>query len=286
MSGTSLKGVLFLTAGYGTRAEPLSFARPKCLLPWKDTTLLGALVEQFARLEPEAMFFNASRCPELIIKEAVRNWGGQTKILFEERPLGTCGTLAENRAIFQGTWVICNTDFVMDIPAEALLQQHMSRGSHWTVLTCELPEDGNYRPLSIGGYQRHYAGVSVVSPVVADAAFEGQIAGGMFTSLRREVEKKGYFIEEYYYSGKGKWTDMGETELFRRNTLASGSFVHPSARVDSHAVLEGCYSIGPYCIINNDALIRDSVMLEGAQILEGQKAVNTVLPWFYQRSSM
>ena len=278
MPETSLQGVLFLTAGYGTRAEPLSFARPKCLLPWRESTVLGNLVRQFALLEPEMMAFNASRCPELVLEEAGRFWGGEKKLLFEHRPLGTPGTLARNRDLFQGTWVLCNTDFAMEVPVTEIVAQHNENGSRWTVLTCGFPAYGSYRPLRVGNRNMHYAGVSVIAPEVAEAASGEQLAGGLFTSLRETFESGGNAVEEHF--SPGEWLDMGETEHFRRNTLAQGSFVHRSATVEKGASLEGFYSVGPYCIIHHGAVVRNSVLLAGAEALNGQRAEETVVPWF------
>ncbi len=275
---TSLQGVLFLTAGYGTRAEPLSFARPKCLLPWKNGTLLGSLISQFTVLEPEVMAFNASRCPELILEEASRYWKGETRLIFEERPLGVCGTLATNSDLLRGTWAVCNTDFVMNVPAAAMVSDHTASGAGWTVLTCDLPAGGGYRALVVEGRERHYAGVSIISSEVARAASSRQISEGFFTTLRKTCEERGIHIREYYHGNR--WLDMGETELFRKNTLLEGSFVHPSASVSRGASLEGFYSVGPYCIINDGAVVRNSVLLEGSEVLKGRKAVDTVLPWF------
>jgi len=274
----SLQGVLFLTAGYGTRAEPLSIARPKCLLPWKGGTVLGNLVRQFAEFDPELMAFNASRCPELVQKEISENWRGETRLLFEERPLGVCGTLVKNSEMFQGTWALCNTDFVMDIPLKAMSDLHAENGGGWTVLTCDLPAEGDYRPLAIQGKERHYAGVSIVSPEVAQTASLRQIRSGFFTTLREACRETGTPIREYYHSGR--WLDMGEVELFRRNTLLQGTYVHPTAEVSRHASLEGFYSVGPYCIIKGGAVVKNSVLLEGSEVVKGQKVIDTVLPWF------
>lgn len=275
---TSVKGVLFLTAGYGSRAEPLSFARPKCLLPWRNGSVLSNLVRQFAVLKPDLMVFNASRCPELVLEEVSRCWEGETRLLFEERPLGACGTLALNRDVFHGTWVICNTDFIMDLPAADIVKYHNTSGGGWTVLTCSFPHEGRYGPLIVDGMERHYAGVSVISSDVAEIAASEQISEGFFTTLRKTCEERELFIREYFHTEP--WLDMGETEHFRRNTLLNGSAVHPSARVSRRALLEGFYSVGPYCIINDGALVRNSVLLEGAEVLKGGIAEETVLPWY------
>lgn len=278
--GSSLQGVLFLTAGYGTRAEPLSIPRPKCLLPWKDSTVLGALVRQFALLKPGLIAFNASRCPELILQEASASWNGKVELLFEERPLGVTATLASEADLFQGTWAVCNTDFVMELPLEAMLADHLESGRSWTALTCPMPGEGDYRPLLIGGEPVHYAGVSFISGEVSSAAAETQAAGGLFSQLRRVMEERGRPMGEY--RTVSPWMDMGETELFRRNTLSMGRFVHPLAEVHPGVELKGFYRVGPYCIIHDGSVIRDSVLLEGAKVLPGQRVVDRVLPWHFE----
>ncbi len=277
-----IQGVLFLTAGYGTRAEPLSFCRPKALLPWRDTTLLGSLVEQFSILDLETMAFNASRCPELVLQEGSRHWSGNIKLLFEERPLGLPGTLCRNREMFNGHWIISNTDMVLDVPVEEMLEFHFTSGSKWTVLTGNFPDYGNYSGFPVNGRSRHYLGISIISPEVAAFAAQEQLATGFFTKLRSVADARGITVKEYF--ADTEWLDMGEIDLFRKHLLSRGSYIHPSARIHDEVVLEGFYWIGNSCIVSSGALIRNSVMLEGSILLPGAFLVDDVLPWFSQRS--
>lgn len=283
-SGRYIQGVLFLTAGYGTRAEPLSFCRPKALLPWRETTLLGNLIDRFAVVNPESMAFNASRCPELILQEVRKHWNGRARMLFEERPLGLPGTLAMNRELFKGHWIITNTDMVLDVPIEEMVEFHLMSGSRWTVLTGDFPEYGEYGSLSVSGRSRHYLGVSIISPEVAAICAEKQLSTGFFSSLRSAAAAKGIFLTEFFTGSDTSWLDMGEPHLFRKHLLAQGSYIHPSAVIIDGADLEGFYWIGSSCIINSGVLIRDSVVLEGSELLSGASIVNSVLPWFSRRS--
>ena len=282
ISGRCIQGVLFLTAGYGTRAEPLSFCRPKSLLPWKNTTVLSNLVRQFAVLDPEIMAFNASRCPELVLKEGRREWNGATKLLFEHRPLGLPGTLSRNREMFKGHWIISNTDMVLDVPVEEMVEFHFASNSKWTVLTGDFPEYGKYGGLSVNGKSRHYLGVSIISPEVVALAEINQLSSGYFTKLRSIADEHGIQMREYFT--QTSWLDMGEKYLFRKHLLACGSYIHPSAQIHNGATMEGFYWIGSSCIISRGALIRDSVMLEGSVILPEASLHDDVLPWFSQRS--
>ena len=279
-----IQGVLFLTAGYGTRAEPLSFCRPKALLPWKKTTLLGRLMDQFAVIDPERMVINSSRCPELVLQEGCRHWNGHTdmKLLFEERPLGLPGTLSRNCKLFEGHWIISNTDMVIDVPVEKMVEYHQRSGSKWTVLTGNFPDYGEYRGLPFNGVSRHYLGVSIVSPEIAALCAAQQLGTGYFTQLRSLAASKGIQINEFFTDAK--WLDMGEVHLFRKHLLGQGSYIHQSAMIQDSAILEGFCWVGSSCIISRDTLLRDSVMLEGAVMLQGASLVDGVLPWFSKRS--
>jgi len=279
--GDSIQGVLFLTAGYGTRAEPLSLYRPKALLPWGETTLLGKLVNQFKVIEPEVIACNATKCPELVYREVRRYWPGKIRMLFEEKPLGLPGTLSANAEMFKGHWVISNTDMVLDIPVREMVEFHLSTGSEWTVLTGSFPDYGKYGSLPVNGNSRHYLGVSIVSPKVVRIARIEQLSTGFFTLLRSAAEKAGIFINEYFTSAD--WLDMGSFHLIRKHLLMNGSYIHPSAHVHRDANLEGLYWIGSSCIISSGAVIRNSVMLDGAVLLPGASLVDDVVPWFVKR---
>lgn len=277
-----IQGVLFLTAGYGTRAEPLSFFRPKALLPWGYSTLMGNLVRQFAAVDPESMVFNASRCPELVMQEAENNWSGMTRLLFEERPLGAPGTLGKNCGLFQGHWIVTNTDMVLDVPVREMIDFHLGTGSKWTVLTGDFPGYGNYSPLYVNGKPRHYLGVSIISQEIAEIAAGEQLGTGFFSLLRKAAEKEGIVIREFF--SRTKWLDMGEVNLFRKHLLSKGSYIHPSADIYDGANLQGVYWIGSSCNILPGASVRDSVMLEGSTLSSGSQLIDGVLPWFSRRS--
>ncbi len=282
LSGRQIQGVLFLTAGYGSRAEPLSFCRPKALLPIGDTTLLGNLVSQFAVVDPMRMVFNASRCPELVIEEGKRRWSGKPELLFEQRPLGLPGTLSRNQEMFSGHWIVSNTDMAIEIPVKEMVEFHLKSDSEWTVLTGDFPKHGSYGSLNVNGKSRHYLGVSIISPEIAVLAAERQMSTGFFSELRRAAEDEGIMMNEFYT--ETEWLDMGEVHSFRKNLLERGNFIHPTARVDKDVSLEGFYWIGSSCIISCNVVFRNSVMLEGSELLAGSSLVDDVLPWFSRRS--
>jgi len=283
-----LAGVLLLTAGYGTRVEPLSLARPKCLLPWADSTVLGILAEQVSALDPVRVRINASRCPDEILTHLYEVWPKERcRLYFEERPLGGTATLARHsEEMASGSWMVVNTDMVMPgLDMRRMFEEHVGTGAAWTALTGALPEDGGYTPLAVddkgrfgvGGTRRtHYRGVSIMEPGIPELAASLQAHRGMFSELAPMASEE--CGELMVHSSSVPWLDMGRLDTLRENILRGGSFVHPSACVSSDAVLLGRYSIGRGCMLGSGTLLRDSVMLEGSTLEEG-KLEEGLLPW-------
>ncbi|NOQ21556.1 MAG: NTP transferase domain-containing protein [Candidatus Aegiribacteria sp.] len=284
-----IEGVLFLAAGYGRRDEPLTYIRPKALLPFGGTSVLERLAVQVSSVCPRRIRINASRCPEALLNEISSVWPAEIcELYFEERPLGASATLARHSdAMDTGTWMVVNTDMIIeDFDALGLVEHHCKTGSNWTALTGEFPPDGNYSPLLIdedmkfgcGGVQRtHYWGVSLMEPSIPAAAARIQASGGMFRELASMVAADGSRLNAC--RGSGKWLDMGRIDTLRRNILSGGSFIHPTACISSDVLLSGVWNIGRGCILGSGTVLKNSVMLDGSS-LESGTLEESILPWF------
>lgn len=270
MSG--LQGVLLLTAGFGRRAEPLSLFRPKALLPFREKTLLGLLAGEATVLNPEVMAVNASRCPELVHREACDSAGREVRLLFEERPLGLAGTLARLSREISGPWMIMNTDMALKADLRGLLRNHLQSGALCTLLCGDPPDRGDYGTVEVGRRARHYFGVCVIEPQVARRCIGCQ---GFRNFL------SGFIVgEPAGFEGVAGWMDMGTPELYRMNLLSEGSFVHGSAEVSPDAVLSGVCHVYGGCRVEAGALVEGSVMLPGSVLSGGTRLLNSILPWF------
>lgn len=284
-----IEGVLFLTAGFGRRDEPLSLIRPKCLLPAGETTVLGRLARQASAAGPEKIRINASRCPDEILSELYEVWPKELCLLyFEERPLGTAGTLARHRDVPEsGSWLLMNTDMVLPkLDLGAVAARHRETGADWTAVTGVMPDGGRYSPLRVdpdgcfgsgGDIETHYWGVSIIEPSIFELAGRLQEAEGLFSRVAPYARETGLVLRSC--SQEGLWRDMGDISKLRENILSMGSFIHPSACISSDARLSGRWSIGRGCMIGGGAEISDSVMLEGSS-LEAGSLTSALLPWF------
>ncbi len=287
----TIEGVLFLTAGYGRRMEPLSRVKPKALLPWGCTTVLGNLAEQLSALSPKKIAFNAYRCPSLIQEELEKIYPDIECIPFiEKQPLGASVTLSRMSEILSGgTWMVVNTDMVIrELNPAVIVGFHNECGADWTVMTGAFPEKGNYGSLGVnndgsfgtGGKatEQHYWGISIMEPAVSAVSVGDNISGSLFGTLAPACHSAGLLLQVFKEDGLDRWLDFGDYGLLPHNILEGGSFIHPLAELSSDVIFEGRYNIGSGCRIASGTLVKNSVMLAGSVYGPGN-LVNTVLVW-------
>ena len=127
-----------LAGGLGERLRPLTNRMPKCLVPIRGTPLLGIWLDTLARHGVEAVLVNVSLFPEQV-EAFVERRGGHpgVRVVREDSPLGSAGTLAAHRSFVAGEesfWIVY-ADNLTDMDLGPMLTFHQS---HRDVLTMAL----------------------------------------------------------------------------------------------------------------------------------------------------
>ncbi|MFA5166928.1 MAG: nucleotidyltransferase family protein [Candidatus Omnitrophota bacterium] len=135
---------LLLAAGLGIRLRPLTDTIPKCLVPIRGKPLLGYWLE---------MLGNAGVAPILInlhhFADAVRAYldtccfSKSISTVYEERLLGTAGTLLRNRDFFgQEPLMLVHADNLSQFDVKAFICRHASRprNCEMTMMTFRTPD--------------------------------------------------------------------------------------------------------------------------------------------------
>ena len=100
--------------------------------------------------------------------------------------------------------------------------------------------------------------------------------GGLFGGLLKACLEAGLSVRAH--ASEAGWLDMGSLRLLLDNILAGGSYVSPGALVAPGAELRGRFRIGRGCRVEADAMVEDSVMLDGSSICRGELS-RAILPW-------
>ncbi len=120
---------LLLSAGLGTRLKPLTDSIPKCLVPVKGKPLMEYWLDMLCQADIVPVLINlhyfSSRVKNFIKKSS---YGQFISTVYEEKLLGTGGTLLKNRNFFDKDQILmihCDNLSVFDI--NAFIAAHNSR---------------------------------------------------------------------------------------------------------------------------------------------------------------
>lgn len=130
---------LLLAAGLGTRLRPLTNEMPKCLVPIHGKPLLGYWIEMLSDAGIKPMLVNlhyfADRVNNYIESSGFKDIAFT---VYEEKLLGTAGTLLKNRDFFDNkTLMLVHADNLSRFNVKAFVDRHNRRptGCEITMMT-------------------------------------------------------------------------------------------------------------------------------------------------------
>jgi len=176
---------LLLAAGLGTRLAPITNTIPKCLVEIDGKPLLGYWLELLTRSGISDILINLHYLPHLV-EAFVKNHpcAGTATTVFEDRLLGTGGTLLNNKAHFAGGPVmVIHADNLSLFNVKAFVKcfEQRPEGVDITMMTfrTDAPETCGIVELDAGGIVRGFhekvknppgnlanAAVYIISPAV------------------------------------------------------------------------------------------------------------------------
>ena len=121
---------LLLAAGYGTRLKPITLTTPKCLVKINGQPLLINWLDKLESIGCEEVLINTHYLSKEVEK-TLSNWNNEKikiKTVFEEKLLGTGGTLQNNIDFFDDCiGLIIHADNFTTLDLEKLLNSHFQR---------------------------------------------------------------------------------------------------------------------------------------------------------------
>lgn len=126
---------IIMAGGKGTRLLPYTALLPKPLMPIGDAPVMEWLLRQL-----QAAGLTQIRVAVLHHRQLIQAYFGSgeqfgidLKYEIEERPLGTCGSVAQVLDHMAENFLLLNADLVTDLDFAALLARHRTRGADATV---------------------------------------------------------------------------------------------------------------------------------------------------------
>nr|CAA9223476.1 Glucose-1-phosphate thymidylyltransferase [uncultured Armatimonadetes bacterium] len=242
-----MKGII-IAGGAGTRLRPLTYTRPKPLIPVVNRPFLEYQVALLKRHGIDEIIFCTNYMADKIqghFGDGSR-FGVSMRYAIEEQPLGTAGAIRNAQSIAgRDTVVVLNGDVLTDFDIASIVRFHKDKSALVTLTLKEVPSPSPYGVIVTDdeGRVREFrepseatkkmlaanpnvertgvdyinAGIYVMEPEALDA-----IPTGRPVSVERETYPQ--FLAEgrpiYALVRDGYWLDIGRPEQYRDATRA------------------------------------------------------------------
>lgn len=294
---------ILLAGGFGTRLRPLTYTRPKPLLPVAGRPMVEWVLD---RLPPEvhrvivAVNWKAQALGSYFqTREPKKGQRLEFVVVREEEPLGTAGAVKNCEAHLTGErFFVLNADIVSDMDLGAMLRAHKAHGGPGTISLKEVPAAdvvhfGVIEPglqvetgaIPIKGFVEKpkdpalapsrliNAGAYLLERRVLDL-----IPRGKLVSMEKEIFP--HLIPQGFYGMpmEGRWVDVGDpARLLTASHMLNPNFTTgPRSRIDASAHLVGSVA-GRDCFVGPDAVVERSVLGDSVTVKAGVKLTECVV---------
>lgn len=147
-----MKGFV-LAAGFGTRLAPLTQTVPKPLFPVGHLPLIGYALRLLAHHGITDVIVNLHHLGKQL-RDAVGDGSAYgVSVTYSEEPeiLGTGGGLKKMHHALDDTFVVVNSDTILDVDLTAVLEAHRRRKALATMILRRDPDQGSYGQIEIDG---------------------------------------------------------------------------------------------------------------------------------------
>ena len=300
---------LILAGGFGTRLRPLTYTRPKHLLPIANKAHIEHVLDLLHRHGVSEAVLLTSYMAEAFESAiaAAKHRGFTMHVTHEEEPLGTAGAI-KNAEEFarEGTCLVFNGDVLTDIDLGALVSFHREREAVGTIYLTPVDDPSAFGvvPTKDDGRVTGFiekppreeaptnlinAGIYVLEPAILDRIPKGEVWSSEHQLFPSLVESDaGLFATAM----PGYWKDIGTpANLLGANLDAlSGeykteavpepgpraSLIDPSANVEEGAqIISSCIGAGAH--VSAGTIVKRSVLLPGVTVAQGARVSASIL---------
>ncbi len=298
-----MKGII-IAGGFGTRLRPLTFHRPKPLVPVANRPFLEYQIALLSKHGINDIVLATNYMAEQIEEHFGdgSRFGVQMRYALEDKPLGTGGAIRNAAEMFPGeTVVVFNGDVLTDFDITKILTYHNTKRATATITLSEVPSPHPFGVLLLNpegkvvewlepseetkknlaldqdivptGKDLINAGFYVLSP-----EFIARIPQGVPSSVERDIYPR-LLAEQapvYGIAPGGFWMDVGRAEQLLVATQAvlsgmvktaiGGMAVGEGTTIAPSTWINGMTSIGRNCRIGNECRLENCIIMDDVSI--------------------
>jgi NDP-sugar pyrophosphorylase family protein len=298
-----LPPALVLTAGLGTRLDPLTRLVAKAAVPLGGSTLIERLLDWLRREGVHDVVLNLHHLPHTITRVVGdgAHLGVRARYSWEPVILGSAGGPRRALPLLDGgTFLIVNGDTLCDFSLASMLEAHQRSGADVTLALVPNPAPDHYNGIVLDDEDRvtgwvpkgraegswHFIGVQIVETGVFTGLPDGvpaESVAGVYQALLTQPGRLRGFRPETSFIDVGTPRDYLEAALAfeGRRPQAEGrrerAVVWPGASVDPGAVLEDCVVAGdisvPAGFEAREVVLMPSSVLKGGDRAEVRNGI-------------
>lgn len=298
--------VVVLAGGYGTRLRPLTYTRPKPMLPLAGKPILEYIIESIASEGFNDVIVTTNYFREQIIDYFGNGSEFGVRLLYpdETKPLGTAGSVKNSEKYLNETFAVIQGDNLTEIKFSDLLNFHRNKGGVATIVLLPIEEphqfgiaklDSDNKVLRFKEKPRpeeffsDFAsiGLYLFEPGVLDYipnSVEHDFAKDVFPKLLSSGEKiygcpaSGFWVDigvpENYLKAvrwilsrlKGK--RLGKNSEIRKASIKGPVEIGEGTKIESGAEITGPVVIGDGCVIRRNSKIAANSVI-GSDVMIG-----------------
>jgi len=299
---------IILVGGVGSRLRPLTYERPKQMLPLLGTPMIEYVLKWLIAHGVKEAILSLGYMPDKFIEaypDGVIS-GVNVSYAVEPEPLDTAGAVryAAEFANINDTFVVVNGDVLTDLNITELLAFHRDRSAEATIALHPVDDPSHFGvvPTSTNGRVISFvekppreeaptnlinAGTYILEPSVLNAiSRSGRVSIERDTFPKLAAAGTLYAMRDDAY-----WLDAGtplsfieanrRMALIRREEASEedineGSWVHPLSSVDPSSKLVGTV-VDRSCSVGANVVLDNVVMLPGAEVHSGAQIRSSII---------
>jgi len=280
---------LLLSAGFGKRLRPLTYKKPKPLVPIVNVPILERNISFLKKQGIKELLINTHYLHKQI-EEFLKSKSFQLRVstIFEPDLLGTGGAI-KNAGFFwdNDPFVVMNADIITNINLKEVYKWHVKENALVTIVLHRYHKhkkiilDEKSEIIHIARDELKdglaFTGIHIISPdllkYMPNGAFD--IIEFYRELIKKGLSIKGYVADDCYWRDIGTLKDYihANRDLLGKSTfvIGEGSFVHPKAHFSNWAI------IGKGCVIEEGTFVSGSVIWDNVIVKRGTSVLNSVL---------
>ncbi len=299
-----------LAGGEGTRLKPLTYKRPKPLMPVAGKPCIDYVIRALVESGFQEIVITTAYLSDTLIKSIGDGAHYNASILysFEENPAGTAGAVLRVANFIDDTFVVAMGDILVDVDFRALYEFHRKKGGLVSIALTEVNDPSQY---GIAGVDRAGRIVKFREKPPREEAFSRLANAGMYVmepdvldfipgdqkfdfskDLFPKLLSKGLAL--YGYKLEGTWMDIGRPHdlwrasmeivrregqpLRREGVTSEGPVVlDPGAVLEQGVTLRGPCYIGPGTLLRRGCVADNACLYESSRLEENVRLRNSIV---------